>query len=183
MFRTAGYAVETFSSASAFLARKVQYGPACLVINATMSEITGLDVQDALLSAGDDMPVIFLSAHPDTPHVVRAIQKGAVDFLAKPVLPEVLLDRVRTAVTQHRQQLKQMIARRELLLRFARLTAREREVAILVGKGMPNKQIAAELGTAEKTVKHHRARAMTKLGVESVAELVRLLDRIGASVF
>jgi FixJ family two-component response regulator len=181
VLRGAGYTVEPFSSPLAFLSRKLQYGPACLIINARLPEMSGIDVQNALLSAGDELPVIFLSAQPDTPNVVRAIQKGAIDFLVKPVVPEVLLDRVSLAVAQHRNRLKEMIGRRELMLRFARLTPREREVAVMVGNGLANKEIAARLGTAEKTIKHHRARAMTKLGVESVAQLVRMLDRIGVS--
>jgi FixJ family two-component response regulator len=179
--RAAGYVVETFSSPTAFLARNMHYGPACLIINSRLPEMSGADVQNALIAAGDDVPVIFLSSQPDTPNVVRAIQRGAVDFLVTPVAPEILLERVRFAVAQHRERLKEMIGRRELLLRFARLTAREREVAIMVGNGMQNKEIAARLGTAEKTIKHHRARAMGKLGVQSVAQLVRLLDRIGAA--
>ena len=162
--RTGEYTVETFSSPATFLARKPHYGPACLIIDLKMPEMNGIAVQSALVAAGDDIPVIFLSGEPDIASTVLAMKKGAVDFLVKPVAADVMMQCVQNCIAEHRKKLKRMIGRRELVFRFARLTAREREVAMLVGEGLPNKQIALQLGTAEKTVKHHRARAMVKLG-------------------
>jgi FixJ family two-component response regulator len=179
VLRQDGHSVETLGTASGFLQRRRRFGPACLVLDMQLPDMTGIEVQSRLLAAGDDIPIIFLSDVPDTPSAVTAIRQGAVDYLVKPVNPGVLTERVRFAVQQHRNRLKDMIQRRELTLRFARLTAREREVAALVAEGLPNREIAAHLGTAEKTIKHHRARVMLKLGVESVAQLVRLIDRIG----
>lgn len=176
--RSHGYGVQTFSSPAPFLTRKPHYGPACAILDMKNREMNGMAVQSALAASGEDMPVIFLSGEPDTAGTVLAMKQGAADFLAKPVLPDVLIRSVENTISDHRKKLKRMIGRRDAIFRFARLTTREREVAQLVGEGLPNKVIAAHLGTAEKTVKHHRARAMMKLGVDSVPQLVRLLDGI-----
>jgi FixJ family two-component response regulator len=181
VLRQEGHLVETFETASEFLQRQRRFGPGCLILDMQVRDMTGIEVQSRLLSAGDDIPIIFLSDVPDTASTVTAIRQGAIDYLVKPVNSAVLVDRVRFAVQQHRKRLKEMIQRRELILRFARLTAREREVAALVADGMSNREIAARLGTAEKTIRHHRSRVMLKLGVVSVAQLVRFLDRIGTA--
>ena len=177
--RLEGHAVETFTAGNEFLERMRRFGPACLLVDLHLPDMSGLELQAALLTAGDDIPVIFVADVPDVVSTVTAIKQGAVDYLVRPVSAETLNERVRFAVHQHRSRLKEMVQRREIMFRFGRLTAREREVAALVADGLPNKEIAAHLGTAEKTIKHHRARVMLKLGVESVAQLVRMLDRIG----
>lgn len=179
LVRSNGYNVETFQTGAEFLARSPHRGPGCLLLDLVLPDMSGLDVQDRLIEAGQSLPVIFLSGVGDIPSTVRAIRNGAVDFLVKPVNPEKLLETVRMAIERHRDSLREMMERRELQMRFARLTAREREVAVNVGNGLSNKEIATLLGTAEKTVKHHRARMMLKLNAGSVAELVRLLDYIG----
>ena len=177
LFQSAGHAVETFASAREFLARELPEGPGCLVLDLRMPGMTGLELQDTLERAGHTIPVVFISGHADIPASVRAMKAGAIDFLTKPVQKRELLQAVERALARdavaraHRAE--QDAARAGL----GRLTPRERRVCDLVAAGMLNKQIAAELGTSEKTIKWHRAHVMEKLGVGSVAELVRLVDR------
>jgi FixJ family two-component response regulator len=180
MLRVSGYAVEVFPSARQFLERPRHDGPACLITDLRMPGMSGLDLQQALIGSGYNVPIIFLTAHGDIPSTVQAVKAGAVDFLTKPFARETLLASVNAAIEYHRGAIAQEEAVRRCRARFALLTPREQEVCVLVGRGLLNKQIAAELGTAEKTVKVHRARVMAKLAVGSVAELVDLLREIGA---
>ena len=141
-----------------------------------------MELQQALLASGYRIPIIFISGHGDIPttvKAVKAVKAGAVDFLPKPFAREELLASVESALRYHREALAEQAANDERRSKFALLTPREQEVCVLVGRGLLNKQIAAELGAAEKTIKVHRARVMAKLAVGSVAELVDLLREIG----
>jgi FixJ family two-component response regulator len=177
----AGYAVESFASAGEFLARPLHDGPACIVLDMRMPEVGGLQLQETLERAGFTTPVIFLTGHGDVPSTVKALKGGALDFLLKPIEDEQLLDAVARAISRHAAVREAEAGREAMRARWNRLTPREREVCALVARGMLNKQIAADLGTAEKTIKVHRARVMEKLQVNSVAELVRLFDQVRTS--
>ena len=179
MLRAAGHAVEAFASAREFLARERDDGPGCLVLDLRMPEMTGLELQDALERAGYAIPVVFVSGHGDIPASVKAMKAGAIDFLTKPVQNRDLLQAVERALARDRAARAARAERDAARARMARLTPRERQVCALVATGLLNKQIAAELGTGEKNIKLHRAHVMEKLGVGSVAELVRLVDRAG----
>ena len=176
MLRSNNIAVEAFTSPTAFLERPPYDGVACLLLDLQMPGLTGLDVQGAIRGKGMSIPIVFLSARSDVPMTARAMREGAIDFLVKPVDEEQLLDaieraRVHATALRQEQQLK-----RDAEERLARLTRRERQVCGLVAAGLLNKQIAHELGMSEKTVKVHRGRLTRKLGVDSVAALVRLLS-------
>jgi FixJ family two-component response regulator len=175
---TAGYVVEAFASARAFLARPPHDGPACIVLDLRMPEVGGLQLQETLERAGLTTPVIFLTGHGDVPSTVKAMKGGAVDYLLKPAEDEQLLDAIARALSRHSVARATAAEREALRARWNRLTPREREVCALVARGLINKQIAAQLGTVEKTIKVHRARVMEKLQVDSVAELVRLYDQV-----
>jgi FixJ family two-component response regulator len=175
---TAGYVVEAFASARAFLARPPHDGPACIVLDLRMPEVGGLQLQETLGRAGLTTPVIFLTGHGDVPSTVKAMKGGAVDYLLKPAEDEQLLDAIARALSRHSVARATAAEREALRARWNRLTPREREVCALVARGLINKQIAAQLGTVEKTIKVHRARVMEKLQVDSVAELVRLYDQV-----
>jgi len=178
----AGYAVEAFDAPGAFLARAPHPGPTCLVLDLRMPGMTGLQLQEALERAGRTLPIVFISGRADVPASVKAMKAGAVDFLSKPIDEGELLAAIEGALERDRSR-RTARARREVLdARFGRLTRREQEVCALVASGLLNKQIASELGTTEKTVKVHRGRVMAKLEVNSVAELVRLFDRVHPEV-
>jgi FixJ family two-component response regulator len=177
-----GYTVEAFASAREFLARERYTGPCCLVLDVRMPGLSGLGLQDALASAGRQMSIVFVTGHVDVPGSVKAMKAGAVDLLTKPVDDEDLLAAVERALAKDRQNLAVEDRLTELQGRVKALTPRETEVFALVVTGMLNKQIAAELGIGEKTVKVHRARVMEKMRAASVAELVRLADRLGVIV-
>jgi FixJ family two-component response regulator len=179
---SAGYAVEAFASAREFLAREPFVGPCCVVLDVRMPGLTGLDLQEALAGAGHRMPIVFITGHGDISMSVKAMKGGAVDFLTKPFDVENLLDAIQRAVTKDVKDLGEEGRTAEVLERVKQLTPRETEVFALVVTGMLNKQIAGELGIAEKTVKVHRARVMEKMRAGSVAELVRLADRAGVIV-
>ena len=169
--------MEAFASAREFLARERYDGPGCLVLDLRMPEMTGLELQEALERAGHTIPVVFISGHGDIPASVKAMKAGATDFLAKPVQKRQLLLAIEQALARDAAARAARAERDAAQARMARLTPRERQVCDLVATGMLNKQIAAELGTGEKNIKLHRAHVMEKLGVGSVAELVRLVDR------
>ena len=176
MLRVNNFAVEAFTSPSAFLERPPYDGVACLLLDLKMPGLTGLDVQGAMSRKGVLMPIIFLSAEGDVPSTARAMREGAIDFLVKPVDEQQLLDALDRARLQAVTLYQQKRAEREAEERLARLTRREREVCDLVAQGLLNKQIAYELGMSEKTVKVHRGRVTRKLNVDSVAALVRLMS-------
>jgi FixJ family two-component response regulator len=174
-----GFAVDTFHSASEFLKHTPTDAPSCLVLDLRLPEIDGLQLQQLMRNAHVDMPIIFVSGYGDVPSTASAMRYGAVDFLEKPVEEARLLDAVSNAVAidaVRRGRRRDVEGAKQLL---ARLTPREREVCELVARGLLNKQIADEIGASERTVKIHRARALQKLGANSITDLVRLLSRLG----
>lgn len=174
MLRASGFTVKTFASAAEFLARPELDVPGCVIVDLQMPELSGLDLQEALAREGQRLPVIFLSGHGDIATTVRAMRRGAEDFLTKRAPKEDLLDAVKRALdrnTCERDARAQLKALRE---RFTALTPREREVLHHVVQGKLNKQIAYDLGIHERTVKLHRTSITTKLGVSSTAELTKL---------
>jgi len=176
LLRTAGYEVRTFISAREFLAADRGDGQSCLLLDLRMPGVSGIDLQEQLVASGYDIPIVFLSGHAEFRSGVRAMKAGAIDFLAKPFTETELLAAIGKALERDLRSRAGRAAKQEVLAKLARLTPREREVCDLVATGLLNKQIAAELGAAEKTIKCHRGRVMEKLEVGSVAELVRLVD-------
>ena len=174
--RLGGYRVETFESAEQFLARGRPDIPGCVVLDLQMPGPSGLELQEALTRAEEPLPVVFLTAHGDVPSSVRAMKGGAVDFLRKPVQGEELLDAVKRALKRGAVVRETGRKKREWGARYQRLSAREREVFLLVVRGLPNKQIADVLGVSERTVKAHRSQVMHKMGVQSGAELGRAVE-------
>jgi FixJ family two-component response regulator len=173
-----GFEVDTFHSASEFLRHPPSDVPSCLVLDLKLPEIDGLQLQQLMRNARVDIPIIFVSGYGDVPSTASAMRYGAVDFLEKPVEGARLLDAVSNAVALdavRRGRRRDSDDARQLL---AQLTPRERQVCDLVARGLLNKQIADEIGASERTVKIHRARAVQKLGITSVTDLVRLLSRI-----
>jgi FixJ family two-component response regulator len=179
LLRASGFDAVTFGSPQTFLERVDTNASGCLVLDLAMPGVDGLALQEALSARGCELPVLFVTGHGDIPQSVRAIKRGAVDFLTKPFDEAVLLRAVRQALEKDRGQRRDRAEVAEIRGRLATLTAREREVLEGVIAGKLNKQIAGNLGAAEKTIKVHRARVMQKMAAESVAELVRLADRAG----
>jgi FixJ family two-component response regulator len=179
LIRSVGLDVETFPSAKAFLERKPIDRPACLVLDVRLPGASGLDLQTSLGQAQATMPIIFISGHGNVPMSVRAMKGGALDFLQKPFHDQELLDAIQRALALSRSARLDEAERASIERRLATLTPRELEVLRLVVRGMLNKQIAAELGAAEKTVKVHRGRVMKKMQVDSVAEVVKMTQRVG----
>ena len=175
LLRASGHAAETHESAEAFLDRRDPASTGCAILDVHLPGIDGLRLQTALMSADARCPVIFLTGQGDVEKSVRAMKTGAVDFLTKPVQAAALLTAVDRALEQGAAALAEQAAREELAARLALLTPREREVLDGVVAGRLNKQIAHELGMAEKTVKIHRARVMNKMDADSVAALVRMI--------
>jgi FixJ family two-component response regulator len=180
LIQSAGHPVRPFASAREFLDNGPPGGgPACLVLDVRMPGLSGLDLQRELRAANVSHPIIFITGHGDVPMSVKAMKAGAVDFIPKPVRDEDLLRSIEQAMTRAARESAERAEIETLQDRADRLTPREREVMALVVRGLLNKQIAFELGTAEKTVKVHRARVMQKMQVQSLAELVRVTDKIG----
>ena len=179
LIAAAGLNVETFPSARAFLHHRLADRPACLVLDVRMPGESGLDLQATLGDARRYLPIIFVTGHGTVPASVRAMKEGAVDFLQKPVDEEELLDRIQLALTRSREARSAQAEQADLQHRLDTLTAREREVLDLVVTGMLNKQIGDRLGVAEKTIKVHRGRVMQKMAADSVADLVRMLHKLG----
>ena len=173
LLHAAGFAVQTFSSARDFLQVRSADNTGCIVMDLSMPELSGLQLQQALTEAADPRPVVFISGQGSVPSSVEAMKAGAVDFLTKPVDELKLLAAVRIAIGKERAMRGKDTLRASITARLATLTMRERQVLEHVVSGKLNKQIAAELGTAEKTIKVHRARMMRKMEVDSLAELVR----------
>jgi RNA polymerase sigma factor (sigma-70 family) len=174
--RSAGLQAEAFGSAREFLAHATADGPACALVDLKMPEFGGLELQDALDRTARKIPVIFISGSGEISDSVKAMRGGAIDFLTKPVNENHLLEAIERGLAEDERQREERRRRAEARQRLARLTPRETQVCHLVGRGLLNKQVAAELGLSEPTVKAHRQQVMAKLKVSSVAELVRLID-------
>lgn len=178
LLRTSGFDVESFDRPRAFLERPRYEGPSCAVLDLRMPELDGLVLLEKLSGAGGAPPVIFLTGHGDVPTATRAMKDGAVDFLCKPVRAEELLDAIERALARDAEGRARRAEQGAARARFDGLTPREREVCLLAAQGLGNKQIADELGTSEQTVKVQRMHAMKKLGIDSILELARLVDRL-----
>jgi FixJ family two-component response regulator len=176
---SAGLAVETFATAQEFLEYPTHKGPACVVLDVKMPGISGLELQDKLLSREDARPIVFISGHGDIPMTVKALKKGAVNFLSKPFDEKDLLEAVHEALQRDFKARAVREEQEEIHRHLESLTPREYEILTHVITGKLNKQIAYSLNISEKTVKVHRGRVMDKMGVESVAELVRLTEKVG----
>jgi FixJ family two-component response regulator len=170
---SAGWHPETFASAEDFLARSRIDGPSCLVLDVTLPDLNGLDLQKRIVDRSD-MPIIFITGYGDVPTTVRAMKAGAAEFLTKPFAEEVLRQAITQAIERSHAKLAQEAELREIRNCQASLTPREREIMALVVSGLLNKQIGTELGISEITVKAHRGRVMRKMRVDSLADLVRV---------
>lgn len=180
LIKSAGYQVDTFASAREFLDKRLSRdGPACLVLDIRMPGLSGMDLQRELQAANAILPIIFITGYGDIPTSVKAMKAGAVDYLPKPVKDADLLRAIEQALARALREQDARAEVEDIQSRIDSLTPREREVMERVIAGMLNKQIAFDLGTVEKTIKVHRARVMDKMGVESVAELVRLAEKVG----
>jgi FixJ family two-component response regulator len=179
LIRSVGLRAELFASAQEFLRSKRPDVPSCLVLDVRLPGLSGLDLQRRTSEAGLEIPIIFITGHGDIPMTVRAMKAGAVEFLTKPFRDQDLLDAIQQALERDRKARDQRADIEELRSRFASLTPREREVMVRVVAGLLNKQIGAELGSSETTVKIHRHQVMEKMGAGSLAELVRMADRLG----
>jgi FixJ family two-component response regulator len=178
LLESAGLRVEGFPSGEAFLERETPWGPGCVVLDVRMSGMSGLELQRRLHATGRPMAIVFITGHGDVPMSVAAMKGGAVDFLLKPFDDEALLAAIDRAIGRDREWLHEQHELGVLRARFARLTPREQQVFALVTTGMLNKQVAARLGTTEKTIKVHRGRAMAKMEAGSLADLVRHAERL-----
>src|SRR5215470_13036926 len=179
LFGTVGCRAQAFRTAQEFLSAKRPDAPSCLVLDVRLPGVSGLDLQRELASADRPFQIVFMTAHGDIPMTVQAMKAGAVEFLTKPFRDQQLLDAVQQAIDRDRVARHQRAELAELRGRYESLTNREREVMTLVVTGLLNKQVAAELGTSEATVKAHRAQLMHKMKAESVAQLVRITERLG----
>ncbi|HEY7318760.1 MAG TPA: response regulator [Candidatus Binatia bacterium] len=179
LLRAAKYEVRGYASASEFLNSGLCNEPGCILLDLRMPGVNGLDLQDSLTRMEQQWPIIFLTGQGDIPASVSAMKAGAVDFLTKPVRRETLLSAVQNALAIDAKKRAARAALRELQNRYENLTPREREVLVHVVSGKLNKQIAFDLGAAERTIKAHRASIMEKLCVQSVAELVRVAQELG----
>ena len=177
---TVGLQVESFGSAEAFLNKEPPDGPSCLVLDVRLRGMSGLDLQRELAARDLRIPIVFITGHGDIPMSVRAMKAGAVEFLSKPFRDQDLLDAIRAALERDRARRDQEKEVTELQQRFESLTLRQREVTAMVVSGFLNKQIADELGTAENTVKVHRSRAMEKMRAKSLADLIKMIEKVKA---
>ena len=178
LIRSVGLRAETFASAQEFLSSKRPDVPGCLVLDVRLPGLSGLDLQNRMAEADMEIPIIFITGHGDIPMTVQAMKAGAVEFLTKPFREQDLLDAIQQALERDSQAREQRAEIEGLRRRFASLTPREREVMVLMVAGLLNKQIAGELGASETTVKIHRHNVMGKMGAGSLADLVRMADKL-----
>ena len=182
MVRSVGLRAETYASVREFLDLYDRHQTGCLVLDVRMPGLSGLDLQERLTALEAPLPIIFITGHGDIAMGVRAMKRGAVDFIEKPFQDQVLLDAIHAALARAAELQSSLSARDEARTRLERLTPREREVLALVVTGKLNKQIAAQLGIAEQTIKMHRGRLMRKMGADSVPDLIRVAQRAGVVV-
>jgi FixJ family two-component response regulator len=179
LFRSVGLRVETFGSAHEFLHHKLPNVPSCLILDIRLPRLSGLDFQAELAKAEIHLPIIFMTGHGDIPMTVRAMKAGAVDFLTKPFRDQDMLDAVTAAIERDRARRDEAKVLSNVHALYANLTPRERQVMALVTAGLMNKQIAAEIGVAEITVKIHRGHIMRKMAAKSLPDLVRMAEMLG----
>ena len=179
LFRSVGLQVQLFASAAELLTAKLPEAPRCLVLDIRLPGVSGLDFQGQLARSDIDMPIIFMTGHGDIPMTVRAMKAGAVDFLTKPFRDQDMLDAVATAIKIDRERRNSLQAVSNVQNLYETLTAREKQVMALVTSGLMNKQVAAEVGLSEITVKIHRGHVMRKMGVRTLADLVRMAETLG----
>ena len=179
LIQSAGLRVETFASAQEFLARPPIDAPGCLVLDVRLPGLSGLDLQKRMAEVNLEIPIVFITGHGDVPTSVQAMKAGALEFLTKPFAEQDLLDAIQQAIKRDRVARQRRAEMKDLQGRYQSLTPREREVMKRVINGLLNKQIAAELGTTEFTVKFHRGHVMHKMRADSLADLVTLSDRLG----
>jgi FixJ family two-component response regulator len=180
LISSVGLEVQLFASPHDFLQGKRPDGPGCLVLDIRLPGMSGLAFQQELAKAGIPLPIIFITGHADVPTTVRAMKAGAVEFLTKPFLDQDLLDAIQAAIERDRARRRELELDDKLRLRYGQLTERERQIMQFVVSGLANKQIAAELGLSEVTVKVHRGQVMRKMRAKSLPELVRMADRLAA---